>query len=232
MKSPLAVILALLAVVIPFSAQSAPDYGDYDNVLKQLKRLTDRQLIECLKEQPASCPIPDEDRDFESIAGALGRRKHHTALISAYGAADEQQRYYLALALWMIDRPQVTDFMRSIAFENLPEGQDNGDVFFPLDYLARHCDQRALARLNRKVNFDKSFPVGCMFFAPTVAAFGRCNYRPAAPNLVRSLHAACANISDAALDGLHKFFPHACRQSHSIEELRHCYENLLPDDQK
>jgi hypothetical protein len=110
-----------------------------------------------------------------------------------------------------------------------PKARTNDDVFVPLDYLARHCDQRALARLDRRVNFDKSFPMGCIYFAPTVAAFARCNYRDAAPNLVLALNAACLNITDAAEEGLRKFFPHACKQGHSIEEQEHCYTELLQD---
>jgi hypothetical protein len=174
--------------------------------------------------------LEDPYRDPIWIAAELGRSKHPDLLIAAYAKADKTQRQYLAEALWHIDDPKVVTFMRSIAFENLPEGQDNDDVFFPLDYLARRCDQRALARLNRRVNFDKSFPTGCMYFAPTVAAFGRCNYRAAAPNLVLALNAACVNIIDAAEHGLHKFFPHACKQSHSIEEQERCYTKLLQDN--
>jgi len=223
MKSLFAVILSLLVLVSPSPAQTVPDYDDV------LKRMSDQQLIECLRDKPATCPIPDQDRDLAWIAGTLGQRRHPDPLISAYMTADQYQRYYLVRALSMINKPKVTEFMRSIAFENLPEGQDNDDVFFPLDYLARHCDQRALARLNRPVNFDKSFPMGCIYFAPTVAAFGRCNYRAAAPNLVLALNAACVNIIDAAEKGLQKFFPHACKQAHSIEELQRCYERLLED---
>jgi hypothetical protein len=224
MKSLAAVTLALLILVLPSPAQSVPDYD------KALRRMTDQQLVECLRDKPTNCPIPDKDRDLEWIAGTLGQRKHPDVLVSAYRTADQYERYYLVRALSMINKPKVTVFMRSIAFENLPEGQDNDDVFFPLDYLARHCDQLALARLNRRVNFDESFPMGCIYFAPTVEAFGRCNYRAAAPNLIRSLHAACLNITDAAMKGLSKFYPNACGQAASIDELEHCYTKLLQDN--
>jgi hypothetical protein len=223
MKLLFVVILAQFALVSPSPAQTVPDYDDL------LKQMSDRQLIECLRDKPTTCPIPDQDRDLGWIAGTLGQRKHPGALISAYTTADTYQRYYLVRALSMINKPKVTDFMRSIAFENLPEGQDNDDVFFPLDYLARHCDQRALARLNRRVNFDKSFPMGCIYFAPTVAAFGRCNYRAAAPNLVLALDAACLNIVGAADEGLRKFFPGACKHMKSPEEEQRCYNNLIED---
>lgn len=223
MKLLFAVILALLVLASPSPAQTVPDYDDV------LKRMSDQQLIECLRDKPTNCPIPDQDRDLQWIAGTLGQRKHPGPLISAYTTADQYQRYYLGRALSMINKPKVTEFMRSIAFENLPEGQDDDDVFFPLDYLARHCDQHALARLNRRVNFDKSFPMGCIYFAPTVAAFGRCNYRAAAPNLVLALNAACLNITGAAQEGLQKFFPGSCVHEKSIEDEARCYKKLLND---
>ena len=224
MKLLFAATVTLFVVALRSSAQNVPDYHDLE------KRMTDQQLVECLSDKPTNCPIPDQDRDLDLIAGTLGQRKHPDLLISTYRNADHYQRYYLVRALWMINSPRVTEFMRSIAFENLPEGQDNDDVFFPLDYLARHCDQRALARLSRRVNVEKFFPMGCLYWAPTMESFVRCNYRPAAQSLVLSLHAACGNITDAAEEGLHKFFPHACKQAHSIEEQEHCYTKLLQDN--
>src|SRR5579863_729946 len=223
MKSLVAALLLLASFC---RAQDSPSTDDIDALLKPL---SDQQLIECLRDKPTGCPLKNGDRDLLEIAGTLGQRKHPDLLISAYKTANRDQRYYLARALSMINNPRVTIFMRSIAFENLPQGQDTEEVFFPLDYLARHCDERALARLNRRVNFDKSFPMGCIYFAPTVEAFSRCNYRPAAPNLVLALNAACANIIDGAEDGLRKFFPHACKQAHSIDEQQQCYTKLLQD---
>ncbi len=223
MKWIFSAALVLLALVTLALGQNTPGSDEH------LQQMTDKQLIDCLRNKPTTCPIPVQDRDLQWIAGTLGERKHPDALIAEYRTADQDERYYLVRALSMINKPRVSEFMRSIAFENLPDGQDNEDVFFPLDYLARHCDQRALARLNRRVNFDKSFPMGCIYFAPTVEAFSRCNYRAAAPNLVRALDAACLNITDAALDGLHKFFPHTCKQAHSIQELQRCYGALVND---
>ena len=229
MKSFVAICFALL-VFVPVCAQSTPP--TYEELRARMQPLSRQQLIACLKEKPTGCPLEDPYRDPLWIAAELGRRKHPDLLIAAYPRADKTQRQYLAEALWHIDDPRVATLMRSIAFENLPPGQDNEDVFFPLDYLAERCDQRALARLNRHVNFDESYPVGCMLWAPAVESFARCNYRAAAPNLVRSLNSACVNIIDAAQGGLHKFFPHACKQAHSIDEQQQCYTKLLEDDPK
>jgi hypothetical protein len=227
MKCLVAVAFALFALTSLCPAQS--DSPPYEEVHAKIRRLTDRQLIDCLSEKHIHCPLGNIDRDSDVIAWELRDRKHTGQLISAYATGDQLQRYYLVQALWQMNDPKVLAFMRSIAFENLPSGQDNADVFFPLDYLAQRCDERALARLNRRVNFDKSFPVGCIYWAPTMEAFVRCNYRPASQNFVLSLHAACGNITDAAEHGLRKFFPGACKQAHSIEEQESCYTKLLQD---
>ncbi|HYM76922.1 MAG TPA: hypothetical protein VE377_13170 [Candidatus Dormibacteraeota bacterium] len=192
-----------------------------------MQPLSRQQLIACLKEKPTSCPLEDPYCDPLWIAAELGRRKHPDLLITAYAKADKTQRQYLAEALWHIDDPRVATFMRSIAFDHLPPGPDSEEVFFPLDYLAQRCDQRALARLNRRVNFDEGYPVGCMLWAPAVESFARCNYRAAAPNLVRSLNSACVNIIDAAEHGLQKFFPGSCKAAGSFDDEARCYDKAL-----
>lgn len=227
MKLLAAASIIFLALVPTCPTQDSPTGDQLD---AKIKPLTDQQLIGCLREKPKSCPLEGLYLDRAWIKGELGDRHHPDSLIAAYRDATAEDRPDLVEALWEIHDPKVLEFMRSIAFENLPEGQDNYEVFFPLDYLAQHCDERALARLNRRVNFDKSFPMGCIYFAPTVEAFGRCNYRAAAPNLVLALHAACLNITGAAEGGLHKFFAGACQREKSIDNETRCYQRLLKDD--
>jgi hypothetical protein len=228
MKSLVTIFLTVLVLASCCPAQSDPP--PYEEVHAKIRHLSDQQLINCLSEKHASCPLEDSYRDSGLISAELGDRKHSDELIAAYESGDQLQRYYIVQSLWQIHNRKVLAFMRSIAFENLPPGQDRDEVFFPLDYLAQHCDQRALARLSRKVNFDKSFPVGCILWAPTVEAFARCNYRPSSPSLVLALNAACLNITDAAMKGLSKFFPNACEQASSIDELEHCYTKLLQEN--
>jgi hypothetical protein len=218
----------VLFLVSCCSAQSTPP--TYDEIEAKIHPLTDEQLIDCLKLEPKSCPL--DYRDSGMITGELGDRKHADLLIAAYPKADEDDRYYLVEALWQIDDPKVVTFMRSIAFEHLGRGMDDSDTFYPLDYLAQHCDQRALARLNRHVNFKHYTPMACLYWSGTVRSFGRCDYRAAAPNLVRSLDAVCLNITGAAEEGLQKFFLGACQRMHSIEEEQRCYKGLLKDHPK
>jgi len=228
MKSIVAIYLAALLFASCCLAQSAPP--TYDEIQAQIHPLTDEQLIDCLKLESTACPL--KYRDFLMIEGELGDRKHPDLLIAAYEKADEGHRYHLVRALYQIDDPKVLTFMRSIAFQHLGRGMDDSDTFFPLDYLADHCDERALARLNRHVNFKREAPMSCLYWAGTERSFGRCNYRAAAPNLVRSLDAVCLNITGAAEEGLQKFYPGACQHSPSIEAEQKCYEKLLKDQPK
>jgi hypothetical protein len=217
---------AVTFLLLSVSCVAQADPPTADEFEAKMKPLTRQQLIYCLKAEPTGCLLDEPYRDPGWIAGELGRRKHPDLLIAAYAGADELQRQYIAEALWHIHDPRVESFMRTIAFENLPLGQDSEEVFFPLDYLAQRCNEHALARLSRRVNFDKSFPVGCMLWAPTVEAFGRCNYNAAAPSLVVALNAACVNIIDAAEKGLQRFFPGACEHEKSIEDEARCYKKL------
>lgn len=224
MKSLVAISLVFLVLISASAAQTAQT-PTYDETQAKIHPLTDEQLIDCLKDEPKSCPL--DDLDLDMIIGELGDRKHTDFLIAAYKKANPDDRYYLVKALYQVDDPKVLDFMRSIAFDHLGRGMDDSGTFFPLDYLAQHCDQRALARLNRHVNFNRYTPMGCIYWAGTIRSFGDCNYRAAAPNLVRSLDAACLNITGRAEQGLQKFFPGACQHPRSIKEEQSCYRKLL-----
>ena len=208
-------------------AQSVPS----DEIEAKVHDLSNRDLVRCA-EDCRSCPLPDGYCDSNAITSELADRQNVNFLIQAY-RQHPRARSVLVVALWRIeDDPKVEEFMRQIAFRGLkPNEPDYAPHFFPLDYLARRCELKALARLNRKVNFEPSYPVGCILWAPAVETFSKCNYRAAAPNLVRALHAACLNITDAALNGLEKFYPGACpmNSTHDIEtgEMDRCYSHII-----
>jgi len=223
MKSVVASCLALLVLVSLCPAQSHTP--TYDEIKAEIQPLTDEQLIECLNLESKSCPL--DYRDFGMIEAELGDRKHPDVILAAYEKADEDLSYELVKVLYQIDDPRVLAFMQSIAFQDLGSGMDDSDTFFPLDYLADHCDERALARLNRHANFKRYYPMNCIYWSGTLRSFGKCNYRPAAPNLVRSLNAVCLNITGEAEQALRKFFPGACLDQKSIEEEQRCYKKLL-----
>jgi hypothetical protein len=178
-------------------------------------------LLNCL-DLGKACPLKDYDRDHYAIVDEIARRGKVPLLIAEYRNSGPDEQAAIVAAMYNIRTPQVKKFMQEIAFRNLPDGQDVEPYFYPLAYLAHDCDARALARLNRRVNFDKSFPTGCILFAPLVQDFGKCNYRAAAPNLALALNAACLNITDAAYDALHKWYPQACTKV-KFNELESCF---------
>jgi hypothetical protein len=201
------------------------------------KGLTDQQLIDCLK-GPKTCALDSRYHNFHVIKKELAARKHPDLIIDAYNKADDVDRYILMQTLWLIDDPVVESFMRSIAFKHLRDGIDDGSTVFELDYLAHSCDLGALARLNRDV-FKIYTVVGCSYlngpvedaWADAVEAFGRCNYVPAAQNLVRSLDSRCLSAGKAGRS-LKQIFPGYCSNPATVEEEQRCYEKLLhPDPQ-
>jgi len=197
------------------------------------KELTDQQLIDCLK-GPENCVLESRYHNIYVIKRVLADRKHPELIISAYKNADDVDRYLFVQTLWQIDDPVVETFMRSIAFKRERDGIDDGSSVFALDYLAHNCDLGALARLNRDV-FKKYAVLGCSYiddtvelaWADAVEDFGRCNYVPAAQNLVRALDSARCLRPDKAEQSLQQIFPGYCSNHRSIEEKQECYESLL-----
>jgi len=215
----------------------AQDPRTYWDERAKVTLLTDQQLIDCLR-GPTSCPVDTHYYYVNDVVWTLADRKHPDLIIAAYKKADEMDRYRLVETLWYIDDPLVETFMRSIAFEHPHEGIDDGSSVFALDYLAQRCDLNALSRLNRDV-FKKYAVLGCSYlsgpvepaWADAVEAFGRCNYVPAAHNLVRSLDSECLSAGKAE-QSLRQIFPGYCSALRSLEEKQQCYEKLLHPDPK
>ena len=230
----------LVACVVFFLASPcwAQDPRIYWEERAKVKVLTDQQLIDCLR-GPKSCVLDPRYYEVTDIQRVLADRRHPDLIIAAYKKADDVDRYLLVQTLWYIEDPLVEDFMRSVAFEYpLRDGIDDGSTVFALDYLTQSCDWKALARLNRDV-FKKYAVMGCSYlndtvqiaWADAVEAFGRCNYFPAAQNLVRSLDSRCLS-ADKAEHSLKLIFPGYCSGPRSTEEEQQCYEKLLHHDPK
>jgi hypothetical protein len=229
-----------LVVFVVFCLSStcwAQDPRVYWEQRAKVNLLTDQQLIDCLR-GPGSCALDARYYSINDIKWVLAGRKHPDLIIAAYNKADDVDRFALIETLWYIDDPAVETFMRSIAFENMHEGVDDGSSVFALDYLTKTCDLNALARLNRDV-YKKYQVMGCSYlsdsvepaWADSVEAFGRCNYVPAAQNLVHSLDSQCLSANRAE-KSLKQIFPGYCSTPAPVEEKQACYEKLLQGDPK
>jgi hypothetical protein len=187
-----------------------------------LRGMSPRQILECARDE--ACKLHQERL---WLAKALSRPKNVPLLIGAYARADPYQREVIVIALFSLRGPRVETFMRGIAFKDLkPHEPDYDPYWYPLQYLARACDERALARLSRPENIMKAYPIGCIWWQDTVKAFGDCNYRPAIPYLIEALSCACLNIDDNAYQALKKFLPGTCENKKWPEQMQRCYREV------
>jgi hypothetical protein len=210
----IAAVVSFGLLLIPVAGAQQPNDA--------LRGMSARQILNCAKDE--KCPSHD---DTLWLGKALSRRKNIPLLIDAYARANRGQKEVIVIALFSLNDPRVEDFMRSIAFKGLrPHEPDHDPYWYPLQYLARTCDERALARLSRPENIMKGYPIGCMWWQDTVKAFGDCNYRPAIPYLIEALGCACLNIDDNALRALKKFLPGTCENKKWPEQMMQCYRRV------
>lgn len=181
-----------------------------------------QQILKCMKDKACKWRY-----DQFALAHALSKQKNIPLLIDSYANADADERGVIVIALFWLRGPKVEAFMRSIAFKDLkPRQPDYPPRWYPLQYLARGCNGRALARLSRPANILKSYPIACLQWQDTVKAFGDCNYRPAIPYLVEALNTACMNIDANAYYALKKFFPGACENKKWPDAMQKCYRQV------
>lgn len=151
---------------------------------------------------------PNCQYDFFDLADALRKKFNAKQLIALYPHQADQAQKIIVIALVNNKSDSVVALMHRAGFTGLKPGMtDEDNHYFALQYLADRCDPDALRELNRPANFADSYPVGCMFWQDTLKDFGKCNYRPAIPNLARSLNSACLNNTQAAEDSLRHLMP-------------------------
>jgi hypothetical protein len=244
MKSSSAVAVIFLALVFSCAAQ-APNNPTADEAAAKIKALGDQQLVDCLKKKATTfnpraafnqnteheCLLAESDRDAAIIEDELVDRKHPDLLIAAYKKTDDDDlRLNLVKALYRIDDPKVVAFMGFVAFGYRPLAEDLAGDSLALRYLAQRCHKSALERLSGSLPLGPRAAMQCTEWRPIVEDFGRCDYRAAAPRLVRALLAPCSDLNDAAEETLQKFFPGACKQAHSLDQEQICYQHLVDID--
>lgn len=210
----LAAVFILGAVLLPVA------YADGQE--NSLRGKLVQQILACVKDKTCA-----SQHDQWELATAVSRPGNIGLLINAYKRATNDQKPVIVIALYSLRDPRVKVFMHDIAFNGLkPHEPDYDPQWYPLQYLARECDQQALARFSRPENIKESYPIGCMWWQDTVKAFGDCNYRPAIPYLIEALSTACLNIDGNAEEALKKFFPGACENKKWPEAMQQCYREV------
>lgn len=189
-------------------------YAISDVLIKRLPTLSPDELVKCMKEWRV-CGVGNDIETGWAVSAELAHRGSlHPWLIHYWKEPDVSVRDGIVHAAYLLKTPEVTDFMRKVLTQR---NGDNDTLYWPANYLAKQCDADALKWLIER----DGRPEGCMQWAPTVAQFGKCNYRDAIPYIVEnSIHDACLNIDDAGVDDLRHFFPHSPRQFDSIEKMQ------------
>lgn len=203
----LVVTLAFLGLTTPSAVAQQP------SPQPSINRMSTAELLQCA----ASGTCNESDWD---VASQLRDRLSVHRILAMYRQQTPRVKTIFIYALYTARGPQVESLMREAAFSNLqpgPTGEDNR--YCPLQYLAKLCDKRALKELNREDNFKEGYPVGCMQWQSTLAAFGKCGYKPAVPHLAESLNSACVDNTVAADKSLRKLMPKSqCWKKASLQE--------------
>lgn len=185
-----------------------------DELTKRLPTFSTDQLIACLKNWKA-CGVENDIETGWAVSKELARRGDpHKLLIYYWTEPDILVREGIVHAAYQMKTPEVTEFMRRV----LAVGQGDEDtLYWPADYLAMNCDADGLKWLRKR----HGRPEGCIIWAPTVALFGKCNYRQAIPYLVdNSIRDACLDIVDEGVKDLQHFFPHSPKEFNGMEEMQ------------
>jgi hypothetical protein len=192
-----AVVLTFLIILLTSLPLPAQD----SSATPSLSSMSTASLLACASK--GTCDGTDWD-----IADELRQRLSVDRLIALYPGQNTQEKIVIVEALYTAKGPKVEALMRRAAFSDLRAGQtDEDNHYYPLQYLAKLCDPQALKELNRVENYQNSYPVSCMQWQYTLAAFGKCGYKPAVPLLANSLYSACVNNIVAAQLSLRQLMP-------------------------
>jgi hypothetical protein len=198
----------LLATCAHLYGQSEPV-----DVAPDLTRFSSEQLVACLKDADI-CGTYESQVTGWPISDELARRGDPSKLLRLYWAErDSRVRDGLEHLAYHFDTPEATEFMGRVLKAHK---QDTEDWYWPVNYLAKKCNQQALKFLAT----GKYRNEGSLQYANSVAQFGKCQYRPAIPYLVTALGDPSLNIVGSAEWSLRILFPDAPVQFISIDEER------------
>lgn len=189
-------------------------YEISDELQRRLPKLSTATLVACFDEWKI-CGVGNDLETGWAVSSEVARRGNPDKLLVRYWTeSHEGIRDGIIHVAYRYNTPEVAAFMKKV----LAAGKGDEDtLYWPADYLAKRCDSDALRWLSSR----HGRPEGCLLWAPTVARFGKCLYRPAIPYLVEnSLDDACLNIVGAAVDDLHAMYPHSPKSFDGIGNMR------------
>lgn len=180
------------------------------------------ELVAWLDWQQRPEDLKDRDPFFNTAVcdELVARREVDFLLISLNATTNDDAREWLVSdVLYRINDHKVFEALT----QRLGDKEDRESYYVAL-YLAERGDTTALATLNRH---DFHYQVSSYEWASAVEAFGKFKYTPAVTNLVDSLDAASLNVSAAACNALHKFYPDSPAHFYGPAEAQDYYNKRL-----
>ena len=188
-------------------------YEISDEFTRRLPNLSTEQLLECFDNWKI-CGAAEDRASGWPISDELARRGNITPILNRFWVEPKWTiRDGIEHVAYHFNTLEATAFMQK-AFT--AKKKDGDDLYWPTNYLAKHCDPDALKELSTGRYRNQ----GCIQYQTSVALFGKCRYRPAVPYLIDAVNDICLNVTDAAETDLRTLFPRSPKEFGSIEEMQ------------
>jgi hypothetical protein len=203
-------VLILFILIPPFSGAQSDDESDEPD----LTNFSTAQLVACFDKYEI-CEASDSHASGWQISDELARRGElHDLLVRYWKEQQMLIRDGIEHVAYHFDTPEVTAFMRRVVAEHVRDGEDR---YWPINYLAKKCDQNALKELSTGRYRNQ----GSLQYETSVELFGKCGYRPATPYLVdTAVYDWSFNIAIAADHSLHELYPDGPKDFDKLDEMQ------------
>lgn len=191
------------------NGQSKPDQDEPD-----LTGFSSEQLVACFDEYEL-CGAADSRATGWQISDELAKRGDpHELLVRYWRERKWLIRDGIEHVAYHFDTPEVIAFMKKVVAQRVKDGEDR---YFPVNYLAKKCDEAALKELATGRYRNQ----GSLQYETSVELFGKCSYRPAIPYLVdTAVYDWSFNIVIAADHSLHALYPDGPKDFDRLEKMQ------------
>ena len=188
-----------------------------DELVRRLPALTTEQLVACFDDWEI-CGAGEDRASGWPISDEIARRGDpHELLVRYWHERKWTIRGGIEDVAYHFDTPEITAFMSRIVAERVKDGEDR---YWPVNYLAKKCDNAALKELSSGRYRNQ----GSLQYETSVELFGKCSYRPAIPYLVdTAVYDFSFNIVIAADHSLHALYTDAPKDFKYLEEMQHYF---------
>ncbi len=192
-------------------------YEISDELVRRLPKLPSEKLVACFDDWKV-CGCGEDRASGWPISDELARRGDpHDLLVRYWKESKWEIRGGIEHVAYHFDTPEVTAFMKRVMAEGAEDGED---LYWPVNYLAKKCDPKALKLLSTGRYRNQ----GCMQYETSVKLFGKCTYRAAIPYLVdTALYDMCLNVVDSAEVSLHSMYPDAPRSFSKLDQMQNYF---------